>query len=526
MQHQDEPVQDDGAVASARCPLYVAGAHDPRCDMRSRSLLAASLLLSLACRPAFEGELTSEDRLDGAELLIIAPAETIDGFEDFVAWKRALGIPTRLEAMEDIDAAESGEDLTARIRARIQRAVADEGTRWVVLGADAPLLPVRKVYTWVNVDFEGAYYEDSIATDLYYADLDGDWDGDGDGAYAEPDDGMDLLPEVAIGRVPARSAAQVQDYTDKLFLYERWPEPDYQQTGLMLGEWAGEVSGLEFYSSTALESWVVPLFPEDFEITRLYEAYEAHEGAIDNTTPNQIAAFEAGHNLILNFGHGVASYIGNLSLSNIWNLVPSGRPAIFTTTECSGCDFENEYVDHSACEAYVLGSGGGVAYLGNTHVGIGFPSLLNFYVAFFEEVFEDSEQLSLGERVQAVQASYTTPEALAEEGHPDRWSAMVMVLMGDPSMVPWRVTPRAPELGKVSWYRHADGEVGCYEVTLDGQPVQGAVVTWTHADDLQVVATTDAQGEACLLAPKGSPRKAALTVSGPDLLPVERDQKL
>ncbi len=494
--------------------------------MRPSLLLAAPLLLSLACRPPFEGAITSEDKLDGAELLIIAPSETIDGFADFVDWKRARGLATRLELVEDIDATESGEDLAARIRARIQRGVDEEGVRWVLLGADAPLVPVRRVYTWVEVDFEGAYYEDSIASDLYYADLDHSWDGDGDGAYAEPGDGMDLLPEVAIGRIPARDAEQVRDYTDKLFLYERWPETDYQQTGLLLGEWAGQASGLDFYSSTALESWIVPLFPEDYELTRLYEAWENHEGAIDNTVTTQIDAFESGHNLVLNFGHGVASYIGNLSLANIWNLQPSGRPAIFATTECSGCDFENEYVDHSACEAYVLAEGGGVAYLGNTHVGIGFPSLLNFFMLFYEELFEDSEQLSLGERILEVQHAYTTPEALAEEGHPDRWSALVMVLMGDPTIVPWRVTPATPELSEVKWYSHDDGPVGCYELSLDGQPVQGATVTLTKGDAFQVVATTDAAGEACLQVPAKSSGKATVTASGPDLLPVERKQRL
>jgi hypothetical protein len=494
--------------------------------MRPSPLLAATLLLSLACRPAFEGAVTSEDKIDGSELLIVAPEATADGFGDFIAWKRALGISTQLVLVEDIDATESGEDLTARIRARIQRAVDEEGARWVLLGADAPLIPVRKVYTWVDVDFEGAYYEDSIASDLYYADLDHSWDGDGDGAYAEPGDGMDLLPEVAIGRIPARDAEQVRDYTDKLFLYERWPETDYQQTALLLGEWAGQASGLDFYSSTALESWIVPLFSDDWEITRLYESYASYEGSLDNTVSTQLDAFETGHNLILNFGHGVASYIGNLSLANLWNLVPSGRPAILATTECSGCDFENEYVDHSACEAYVLSEGGGVAYLGNTHVGIGFPSLSNFYIAFFEEILEDEQQLSLGERVQAIQTSYSTPEALGEEGHPDRWSALVMVLMGDPTMVPWRATPVAPDVGQVRWYRHDDGAVGCYELTLDGQPVQGATVSWTKADELQIVATSDGDGRACLQVPDGAPKRATLTVSGPDLLPVERDQKL
>ncbi len=494
--------------------------------MRSIVLVAAPLLLSIGCRPAFEGELNSQDLLDGSELLIIAPADTIDGFEELVAWKRARGFSTRLESMEDIDASESGEDLEARIRARIVRAWEEEGTRWVLLGADAPLLPVRRVDTWVDVEFEGAYYEDVIATDLYYADLDGEWDGDGDGAYGEPGDGMDLFPDIAIGRIPARSAAQVEDYTDKVFLYERWPQTDYQQTGLLLGEYAGQMSGLEFYSSTALESWIVPLFPGDFELTLLYEAWEDHEGAIDNTRANQTAAFESGHNLILNFGHGVASYIGNLSLNDLWNLEPSGRPAIFATTECSGCDFENEYVNHSACEAYVLGEGGGAAYLGNTHVGIGFPSLSNFYIAFFEDIFEDDEQLTLGERIQGILNSYTTAEALAEEGHPDRWSNLVMVLMGDPTIVPWRTTPVEPEVSKVQWYRHDDGKVGCYEISVDGEPVQGATAAWTRGEKIHVVGRSGKDGRACLLVPEDAPAKADLTVSGPDLLPVERNQRL
>jgi hypothetical protein len=144
----------------------------------------------------------------------------------------------------------------------------------------------------------------------------------------------------------------------------------------------------------------------------------------------------------------------------------------------------------------------------------------------YEDIFEDEEQLSLGERIRDTQIAYTTPEALAEEGHPDRWSALVMVLMGDPTIVPWRTTPLEPELSKVQWYRHADGPVACYEVSLDGQPVLGARVTLTKSERLQVVATTDASGEACLLLPPDRPGKATLTVSGPDLLPVERTEKL
>lgn len=496
--------------------------------MRRSPLLALCLSTCAlaACRPAYDGDPGSEELIDGVELLVIAPEETAEAFGPFVDWKRMRGIPTRLEILEDLDANESGEDLGARVRARIQRAWEEEGTRWVVLGADAPEIPIRRVDAWVDVDFEGAYYEGPVQSDLYYADLDGDWDGDGDGNYGEPGDGMDLFADVALGRIPARGVERVESYVDKLFEYERWPNTDYQQSALLMGEWAGEASGLTVYSSAALETMIVPLFPDEFEITRLYEDHDSYEGSIPNTRDNQIEVFEDGRNLVLNFGHGVQSYLGNLSLENLWDLENTDRPAIFTTTECSGCDIENEYVDHSACEAYVLSRGGGVAYLGNTHVGIGFPSLLEFYMAFFEEIFDDELQLSLGERIMASHLAYTTPEALAEEGSPDRWTSLVMVLMGDPTIVPWRVTPAEPEVSKVTWYRHDDGPVGCHSVTLAGEPVQGATLSWYQADSMLRVATTNGQGEACLQVPDDASGELLFTVTGPDLLPVERTLRL
>ncbi len=195
--------------------------------------LSLSIVALSACRPVYEGEVASEELIDAAELLVIAPEETFDAYADLVDWKRMRGIPTRIEALEEIDANKSGEDLAAAVRERIRLAWQEEGTRWVLLGADAPLIPIRRVDAWVAVDFEGAYYEGTVQSDLYYADLDGDWDGDGDGNFGEPGDGMDLLADVALGRIPARNASQVDSYTEKLFEYERWPLTDYEQTGLL-----------------------------------------------------------------------------------------------------------------------------------------------------------------------------------------------------------------------------------------------------------------------------------------------------
>ncbi|MFH1469543.1 MAG: C25 family cysteine peptidase [Pseudomonadota bacterium] len=492
--------------------------------MRSLPVLA---LFGLGCHPWLDVAPARRDLLEGADLLIVAPAETIDGFDELVDWKRRRGIATRVEALEDIDATEAGPDTAARLRARLQRAWAEEGTRWVLLGADAPLVPVRMVDAWVDVHFEGTYYEGPVATDLYYADLDGEWDADGDGVWGEPGDGMDLWPDVAIGRIPARDADDVRAYTEKLIQYERRPVTDYQQTMMLMGEWAGEASGVVVYSSVALEEFILPLIPDEYHVTRMYEDYEHYEGAVPNTAQTQRDAFNAGQHYILDFGHGQARALANLGLDDLWALENASRPAFFATTECSGCDFEDPYYEHAACEAFVLSQGGGVAYLGNTHVGIGFPSLTNYFVAFYDALFgDDLAGLSLGERVAETQKVYTTPQILAAEGEPDRWSSLVMVLMGDPTLVPWRFTPVEPEVSDLQWYRWGEGRAGCVTIERDGVPVEGATMSWYHPRQLHLAATTGPAGRACIAVPEGAPDRVKVTITGPDLVPTGWQQKL
>jgi hypothetical protein len=54
------------------------------------------------------------------------------------------------------------------------------------------------------------YEDDGIPTDLLLALLDGDWNADGDGLWGEVEDGVDLLPEVAVGRIAAGNATEAQ----------------------------------------------------------------------------------------------------------------------------------------------------------------------------------------------------------------------------------------------------------------------------------------------------------------------------
>jgi len=51
----------------------------------------------------------------------------------------------------------------------------------------------------------------SIAADLYYSDLDGNWDADGDSIYGERTDNVNLYADVFVGRAPVDITAEVNN---------------------------------------------------------------------------------------------------------------------------------------------------------------------------------------------------------------------------------------------------------------------------------------------------------------------------
>jgi hypothetical protein len=95
-------------------------------------------------------------------------------FERLAQWKTESGVPAVVRTMEFIrQQYPAGADDAERVRAFIRDAYSRWGTKWVLLGGDTDVIPVRYGYTTF---FSGNY----IANDLYYACLDGNWNADGD----------------------------------------------------------------------------------------------------------------------------------------------------------------------------------------------------------------------------------------------------------------------------------------------------------------------------------------------------------
>ena len=170
-----------------------------------------------------------------------------NNFQTLASWKESRGIKTQIVTLEEIYSNYSGLDGQDRIRNFIRDTYINNGTRYVLLGGDADgsnvggesgnnIVPVRQLWAWAP-----EYEPVGIASDLYYACLDGNYDSNGNGKYGEPDDGpdggeVDLMAEVYVGRAPVDSATELANFVNKTISYESTSDATYLIKTWMVGE--------------------------------------------------------------------------------------------------------------------------------------------------------------------------------------------------------------------------------------------------------------------------------------------------
>lgn len=202
-----------------------------------------------------------------AVLLIVAHEDFLDELQPLVDWKNRTGIPTIIVSWQSLDRDCVGSDVPKRIKRGIADLQQRYGIQYVMLVGDSHNFPVRYQIndregsppgapdTLVAV---GAYF----ACDLYYADLydeSGDfdsWDYDRNLYYGElwgehysgpiNHDRIDMIPDVAVGRVPASDEAEVTHYVDKIIHYE----------STLVNTWETWISNVLFtVTTTDFPSW-------------------------------------------------------------------------------------------------------------------------------------------------------------------------------------------------------------------------------------------------------------------------------
>ncbi|MEW6557927.1 MAG: C25 family cysteine peptidase [Elusimicrobiota bacterium] len=160
---------------------------------------------------------------------VIITNQLLEGdFHPLVDWKTKKGVRTKVVTREWIEVNYTGTDVPEKIRNFIIDAHSTWGTVWVLLGGDVSVIPTRITDPYVD--------SERPACDMYYACLDGNWNADGDANYGEPEDSVDMLAEVFVGRAPVEDAVEVGTFVNKVLTYEQTPPTtDYPLKACFVG---------------------------------------------------------------------------------------------------------------------------------------------------------------------------------------------------------------------------------------------------------------------------------------------------
>ncbi|MGB2697880.1 MAG: C25 family cysteine peptidase [Candidatus Zixiibacteriota bacterium] len=449
------------------------------------------------------------------EYVIITQNLYVSNFQPLADWKTKKGIPATIVTTEWISGNYSGTDYADKVRNFIRDAYQNWGTIWVLLGGDTFIVPARKAYA---MDCEAGMHsmEDSIACDLYYADLDGNWNFDGDGIFGEVEDSVDLYPEVFVGRASVNSSGKASTFVNKVINYEKTPPLDYQLKMLFCAEilWYDPYTDQAENKNFIDDQWV----PSRFDpITKLY----ASQG--NESVASVIAAMQEGQNIINHDGHCWINAMcvgeGCLNPGNMDTLSNNPRNSILYSIGCWPAAFDYDCI----AEHFMNNSnGGGVAFIGNSRYGWGSPGNPLYGYSnlvdqqFFRALFED-DIYHLGAASAEAKAFYI-PRSREKSVY--RIHQYQVNLLGDPEMPVWTDTPKTLVVDHPQTLP-LEPSVLTITVTHDSSPVEGALVCVMKGSEVYQRGLTDFTGQISFDILPASEGELDVTVTSHDFLPYE-----
>ncbi|WP_167958320.1 C25 family cysteine peptidase [Anaerosporobacter faecicola] len=157
---------------------------------------------------------------DPCDYVIITSDELKTAFEPLANNKIARGLRAKIVTTSEIYASYVGRDQAEQIRNFIKDAYACNHIKYVLLGGDAdgdtPIVPTRILYCApVTTDTTT-----SLASDLYFGCLDGDFDSNANNTFGETSDNVDFTYDVLVGRAPVDDVTEATNFVTKTIAYE------------------------------------------------------------------------------------------------------------------------------------------------------------------------------------------------------------------------------------------------------------------------------------------------------------------
>jgi hypothetical protein len=433
------------------------------------------------------------------DYVIVTNDELAPYFQQLADRKTKKGVPAVVKTVSWIEASYPGGcDRAERIRLFLKDAFASWGTTYVLLGGDTQVVPVRYAY----ITYYGGA---SIPTDLYYSDLDGNWNGDGDSVFGEGysgpsalGDDVDLFPDVFVGRAPVNDIVQAEAFLAKCEAYEDDPALHFTDRNLYLAEvvfpynWEAGPYSLDG-ASDVIEPMLELVHPETKNV-RLYANHEEFPGSLPLSAPAALDSLDAGYNLVFHVGHANKdiirvsndNYITMADMSGLSN--GTTKASFLWLLNCTSAAIDSDCIAERAVNNP---NGGAVAVFGPTRYS--FPATMTNYLHEWTETVYSGSAFSAGEVCAITKAAFAADEMASHDGT-NRWTQFSTLLLGDPELPIW--TTRARELVVAHDSTIQVGEAGLTVSVSDVGPVEGALVCVYKEGDVYALGHSGPDGAA------------------------------
>lgn len=467
----------------------------------------------MASRPGLteEEETGRASAVDPArpQYLIVTTEAQREAWQTYASWKTAKGVPAAVFTVPWIEQHSRGRDTAEKIRSFVQGAARDWGASYLLLAGPHPQVPARLAWA-MNSEAGGSPDENDIPADLYYSDLDGDWEYHRNGVFGEIHDDVDLFPDLLVGRAPTQDASEALGVIAKFLTYERTPPRGYVHDALFFAEilWRDP----DPYTDSGLGKDLLAQrhFGPQYQIRRLYESdgKETPGAVVHEYTRGAHLTNHAGHSNYNVMGCGP----GALRIGDVHRMKNGPRYSVLFSIGCWAGAF-----DYDCIGAHFLTNpdGGAIAFVGNSRYGWGSPG--NPGMGYSETFDADFYGAILTEGITQFGAALAWPKIrripLSREENLYRWHQYCVNLIGDPEMrchleeIRDIVLDAPPEL--------SPDRTECVAAVADSDGALAGATLCLMGRDLYQVGTSDADGRVLFLLPPGSD-SLLLTATAPD----------
>lgn len=419
---------------------------------------------------------------DNIEYLIVTNDELSEYFWNLYVWKMEKGVTTKIVTVESINENYEGETIQLKIKNCLKDYYENHGTKFVMLGGDDKVVPVMGCYGRVSIK-SGTMIDNNIPTDLFYACFDNnfEWNANGNDIYGERRDGIDLLPEIFVSRVPVRTEDDVWGYINKVLDYEHGVTAKKWSNNILMSgsklfsiEGSPQKSDAQVLSESMYESYIQPYW--NGERKRLYDTDTDFSGGTnyDFNQTNFQEQLSQGYSFVDVMTHG---YYDDFALENGESYdsadalsLNNPNPTVIITTACLTNGFDNEYNEPCLSEAFIRNKKSGViAYLGCSRSGLGNVKYgeygtsaiyeRDFYQTLFEGINIGSDSFA---KIVAVSKMKEATYCKSEGKY--KWIMFGLNPIGDPEMPIYTQKPKEFENVKFDF----DGDSVVIDAGIDG----------------------------------------------------------